>query len=441
MPDNNRSTIRVGSRCSQLALVQTNIAIGLLNLKHPSLRFEVSRISTVGDKILDVALSKIGDKNLFTKELDNALLNKQVDFVVHSLKDVPTIMPDGLVLGCVFDRTSPEDVVLMSPANRGRKLCDLPSGSVIGTSSVRRVATLTRLYPHLNFVSVRGNLNTRLRKLDESNTTAGGPKYDAVILARAGIDRLGWSDRIDQVLTDGFYAVGQGALACQCRRDDPFILTLLADLHSETAALSSIAERSLMRHLDGGCSTPIGVSTKLFPNTGGHPMYLHLRASVLSLDGGQCVEGDLLTDLSFHIAKHVKRVHSPDLDGVSDGCEYGKLPRDTELPKVYADESDESEGSSNISVPETVHSPTSPSGRLDSASTEEELRLAKNPSSTFMGVHVNPMCDVARLRMARAQRLGHALAERLLSSGAAEILEQLRASSAALEPKPNTTAR
>ncbi|VDN08957.1 unnamed protein product [Dibothriocephalus latus] len=199
--------IRVGSRKSQLALVQTNIVIEALQENFPDLRFEVVKMSTKGDKILDMALSKIGDKNLFTKELENALYLKEVDFVVHSLKDVPTVMPPGLVLGCVTNRVSPFDVVLMSNANRGKKLAELPKNSNVGTSALRRIAILRRKHPHLDFSSIRGNLSTRLQKLDacsDTKNTNGGSShqpsaYDAIILAEAGILRLGWQDRIDEV--------------------------------------------------------------------------------------------------------------------------------------------------------------------------------------------------------------------------------------------------
>lgn len=191
------NVIKVGSRRSQLALAQTHLTVELLKESNPDLKFEVVKISTIGDRIIDVALSKIGDKNLFTKELEVALLDKTVDFVVHSLKDVPTITPEGLVLGCIYNRMSTDDVVLMSPSNRGKMLRDLPFDSIIGTSAVRRVAILSRQYPKLKFLSIRGNLNTRIKKLDEPQTD--DVHYDAIILAKAGVDRLGLSNRIDEV--------------------------------------------------------------------------------------------------------------------------------------------------------------------------------------------------------------------------------------------------
>lgn len=206
----NRRVVRVGTRKSQLALFQTDIIINRLRKIHHEVDFEVIKIATIGDKILDVALSKIGDKNLFTKELEQALYVNKVDFVVHSLKDVPTVMPDGLIIGCISDRCSPFDAVLMSPANRGKTLAQLPSKAVIGTSALRRIAVLKRQFPHLEFLSVRGNLSTRLKKLDayyEAEDSQSVPKYDALILAEAGVERIGLEERIDEVFIGYLYCV------------------------------------------------------------------------------------------------------------------------------------------------------------------------------------------------------------------------------------------
>ncbi|VDN96344.1 unnamed protein product, partial [Rodentolepis nana] len=306
------TVIRVGSRKSQLALLQTDIIINLLRTYYPDYKFEIVKISTTGDKILDKALSKIGDKNLFTKELEAALLSNEVDFVVHSLKDVPTVMPEGLVIGCISSRVSPFDVVLMNPANRGKTLKDLPSNSVIGTSALRRIAVLKRKFPDLCFKSVRGNLSTRLQKLDSSiengaNENGATQKYSALILAEAGVVRVGWESRIDEYLDRDRYAVGQGALACECRLGDTRIQSLLSTIHNEAPALACIAERAFMSRLEGGCSTPIAVRTYL--NPGGvagikgddsvKARTISLDAAVLSLDGTRCVEGKMSTDLPF----------------------------------------------------------------------------------------------------------------------------------------------
>ncbi|KAH8865405.1 Porphobilinogen deaminase isoform 2 [Schistosoma japonicum] len=293
----SQHAVRVGSRRSNLALLQTEMAISLLKVQKPHIMFEVVEIATVGDEILDVPLSKIGDKSLFTKELEKSLLVGEVDLVVHSLKDVPSVLPTGLVLGCVFGRSSPEDVVLMAPHNRGMKLSDLPVGATVGTSSIRRVATLIRKYPHLKFISIRGNLNTRLAKLDTPSnlqkqccTGNQSLSYDALILAKAGVERMGWVDRIDQVLSDSFYAVSQGALACECLQNNTFIMDLLSLIHDESSALTAIAERSLMHQLDGGCSIPISVRSDLTLKEDFKSSKLTLHANILSVDGVKSVE-------------------------------------------------------------------------------------------------------------------------------------------------------
>ena len=208
MSSESSSIIRVGSRQSQLAVLQTKLIISLLQKFHPEYTFEIVTVATIGDKILDKELSKIGDRSLFTKELELALQNDTVDFVVHSLKDVPTILPKDLVLGCICARASPFDVVLMSPFNRGKRLSELPPNSVIGTSALRRIAVLKRKFSHLNFLSVRGNLSTRLQKLDATPDICDSPskpKYDALILAQAGIQRIGWKSRIDEVMPVCFF--------------------------------------------------------------------------------------------------------------------------------------------------------------------------------------------------------------------------------------------
>ncbi|KAM7541741.1 hypothetical protein Aperf_G00000012711 [Anoplocephala perfoliata] len=392
--------IRVGSRKSQLALLQTNLVIDLLRRHYPEYEFQIVKILTTGDKILDQELSKIGDKNLFTKELEVALLNKQVDFVVHSLKDVPTIMPEGLVIGCICARVSPFDVVLMNPSNRGKVLNDLPPNSIIGTSALRRIAVLRRRFPELCFQSVRGNLSTRLQKLDSSvgesdDSDRAVPKYDALILAEAGVLRIGWKSRIDEHLNHDRYAVGQGALACECRLGDSRIQALLSMIHSESPALACIAERAFMSRLEGGCTTPIAVRTFLSPggvagvkgDDVGKARTLTLDAAVLSLDGTKCVEGKMSTSLPF------------------------TMPWD--CPKRAR--RDDSEASSQ-------------SVFLADEITETEELCAEDEKSIILGVQVSPICSIGRLRMVRARSLGEALADRLHASGAGEILSEIRIS-------------
>ena len=266
--------IRIGSRKSQLALVQTYWTQEQLQKHYPDRQFDVETMSTQGDKILDVALAKIGDKGLFTKELETAMLQNQVDFAVHSLKDLPTNLPEGLMLGCVTERVNPADALVVHEKHRDKQLDTLPEGSVIGTSSLRRLAQLRHHYPHLTFKDVRGNVNTRLGKLDSG-------EYDAIILAVAGLQRLDMSDRIHQVIPDdiSLHAVGQGALGIECRTGDPEILELLKVLEDTETRDRCYAERAFLRQLEGGCQVPIGVNTKIENNV------LTLIGMVASLDG------------------------------------------------------------------------------------------------------------------------------------------------------------
>jgi len=272
--------VRVGSRKSQLAMIQTTNIVNDLKSRNPSLNFEVETMDTLGDKILSVALPKIGEKSLFTKDLEIALAQRRVDFLVHSLKDLPTTLPVDMALGAIYKRDNPLDAVIFHPKHKNKKLCDLSPGCVIGTSSLRRVSQLKRRYPHLEFESVRGNLNTRLRKLEEDS------KYDALILAAAGIDRMGWSDKIGQFLEeeDCLYAVGQGAMAVEIRHGDDNLTQLIGALTDLKTLLCCVAERAFMRVLEGGCSVPIGCYSRLENEV------LTVRGAVFSLDGSTCLD-------------------------------------------------------------------------------------------------------------------------------------------------------
>jgi hydroxymethylbilane synthase len=271
--------IRIGSRKSQLALVQTHWVQVELQKAFPNRQFEVHTMSTQGDKILDVALAKIGDKGLFTKELEVGMLNREVDFAVHSLKDLPTNLPTGLMLGCVTEREDPADAMVIHAQHQGKTLQELPAGSIVGTSSLRRLAQLRHHFPHLAFKDIRGNLNTRLAKLD-----AG--EYDAIILAVAGLQRLGMADRIHQGLPPeiSLHAVGQGALGIECRVGDSEVLDIIKALEHTATAQRCYAERAFLRELEGGCQVPIGVNTVL---EGG---MLTLTGMVASLDGQRLIK-------------------------------------------------------------------------------------------------------------------------------------------------------
>jgi hydroxymethylbilane synthase len=275
-------TVRIGSRKSQLALVQTHWVRDRLAEHFPGRTFEVHTMSTQGDKILDVALAKIGDKGLFTKELELGMIENQVDFAVHSLKDLPTTLPDGLMLGCVTERENPADALVVHEKHKDKQLDTLPEGAVVGTSSLRRLAQLRYHYPYLQFRDVRGNLNTRLQKLDSG-------EYDAIILAVAGLERLGMGDRVHQVISPevSLHAVGQGALGIECRSDDSEILELLKALEHTPTAQRCYAERAFLRELEGGCQVPIGVNTTIEGDR------LTLVGMVASLDGQRLIKDEV----------------------------------------------------------------------------------------------------------------------------------------------------
>ncbi len=274
-----KRTVRIASRKSQLALVQTHWVQAELQKKFPDYSFEVIEMSTTGDIILDVPLAKVGDKGLFTKELEVQMLDGKADFAVHSLKDLPTNLPEGLMLGCVTEREDPADALVVHENFKQYELATLPEGSVIGTSSLRRLAQLRHHYPHLSFKDVRGNLNTRLAKLDSG-------EYDGLILAYAGLHRLGFGDRIHQSIPAAIslHAVGQGALGIECRDGDTEILEIIKTLEHTPTAQRCWAERSFLRELEGGCQVPIGVNTTIENGQ------LTLSGLVASLDGKRVIK-------------------------------------------------------------------------------------------------------------------------------------------------------
>ncbi|NMF66858.1 hydroxymethylbilane synthase [Brasilonema octagenarum UFV-E1] len=272
-------TIRIGTRKSQLALIQTYWVQEQLKKSFPDISFDVHTMSTQGDKILDVALAKIGDKGLFTKELEVGMVNQEIDFAVHSLKDLPTRLPEGLVLAAITERENPADALVVHEKHKDKQIDTLPEGAVIGTSSLRRLAQLRHHFPHLTFKDVRGNLNTRMAKLD-----AG--EYDGLILAVAGLERLGMGDRIHQSLPKeiSLHAVGQGALGIECRGDDSELLSILKAIEHPETRDRCLAERAFLRELEGGCQVPIGVNTEINGDN------LTLTGIVASVDGQKFVK-------------------------------------------------------------------------------------------------------------------------------------------------------
>lgn len=281
------TTIRIGSRKSQLALIQTHWVKEQLSLKFPNIQFEVHTMSTKGDKILDVPLAKIGDKALFTKELELGMIDREIDFAVHSLKDLPTRLPEGLGLATITERENPADALVVHEKHKDKQLETLPEGAVIGTSSLRRLAQLRHHFPHFEFKDVRGNLNTRLSKLDSG-------EYDALILAAAGLGRLGMAERIHQVIPKeiSLHAVGQGALGIECLADNESLITLLKAIEHPQTRDRTLAERAFLRELEGGCQVPIGVNTEVNGDE------LTLTGLVASLDGTKRVKDTVSGSLS-----------------------------------------------------------------------------------------------------------------------------------------------
>ncbi|MED1204822.1 hydroxymethylbilane synthase [Heyndrickxia acidicola] len=242
--------IIIGSRRSKLALTQTNWVADQLKQLGVPFEFEIKEIVTKGDKILDVTLSKVGGKGLFVKEIEQALLNKEIDMAVHSMKDMPAVLPDYLTIGCVPPREDHRDALI---SKEKFSLHDLPKGAVVGTSSLRRGAQLLSRRPDLEIKWIRGNIDTRLEKLQNED-------YDAIILAAAGLKRMGWSeDTVTEFLDPEIClpAVGQGALAIECRKDDQELLDQLAKLTSEATDLTVKAERAFLAEMEGGCQVPI----------------------------------------------------------------------------------------------------------------------------------------------------------------------------------------
>jgi len=262
--------LTIGSRGSQLALWQARWIQARLEGFGVESRIEI--IHTTGDKITDVALSKVGTKGLFTKEIEEALLNRSIDLAVHSLKDMPTELPAGLILAGIPEREDPRDALI------GGRLASLAQRAHVGTSSLRRAAQLRAMRPDLEISDIRGNLDTRLRKLDEG-------KYNAIVLASAGLRRLGWENRITELLDPAVMcpAVGQGALAVETREDSGEAHQICRRLDHMETRIAVTAERAVLAALGGGCQVPIGAHATLEGST------IRIRAIIVSPDGAQVI--------------------------------------------------------------------------------------------------------------------------------------------------------
>ena len=261
----------IGTRKSLLALWQSNYIADCLIKQYPSCTVTLQHIITKGDRILDVPLAQIGDKGLFTKELETALLDGTIDLAVHSLKDMPTKLPDGLILTAITQRAKAGDAFV---SNKYKRIEDLPKGAILGTSSLRRRAQILAVRPDLEIVDLRGNVDTRLKKLDTGT-------MDAIILAAAGLERLGYNDRIKEIIPGEFClpAVGQGALAIETRTDDLEVRTMLDFLNHKETKQATDAERAFLGLLGGGCQVPIGVHALIENDE------IEITAVIASLDG------------------------------------------------------------------------------------------------------------------------------------------------------------
>jgi len=273
------TTIRIATRESQLALWQAYFIKAELERHHPGIVVEILGMKTKGDKILDVPLAKVGGKGLFVKELEQAMLEDRADIAVHSMKDVPMEFPEGLGLSVICEREDPSDAFV---SNHYNDLDELPQGAKVGTSSLRRQLQIKALRPDLQLLDLRGNVNTRLAKLDSG-------LYDAIILASAGLMRLDFHDRIQSRLTDEqcLPAGGQGAVGVECRLSDAATMALLAPLHHPDTADRVMAERALNKRLEGGCQVPIACFAELQGDQ------LWLRGLVGEVDGSRVLTTEI----------------------------------------------------------------------------------------------------------------------------------------------------
>jgi hydroxymethylbilane synthase len=292
-----RQHIKIGTRGSLLATTQSTWVKNQIEAQHPQTTVELVKIITKGDKILDVPLAKVGGKGLFVKEIEEALLRKDVDLAVHSMKDVPSELPDELHLGIIPLRENPFDAFI---SNKYGSLNELPEGARVGTSSLRRRAQLAAIRPDLHIEDLRGNLDTRLRKLDEG-------QYEAIILAAAGLNRLGMSGRATGYFTavDMLPAVGQGALGLELRKDDTELLDGLAFLNDNRTTVAVAAERAFLYRLEGGCQVPIGAFAEVDEDQ------VTLTGLVASVDGSEVIKRSMTSkaneaqDLGLQLAEQL----------------------------------------------------------------------------------------------------------------------------------------
>ena len=267
-----KQALRIGTRGSKLALWQANFISGLISDKYPELQTEIQIIKTTGDAILSSPLSEIGGKGVFVKEIEEGLLSRQIDIAVHSMKDVPTILPQGLSIGAVAKRHDPRDALV---SKEGQALSKLPEGARVGTGSLRRASQLLHHYPGFKIVSIRGNVDTRIRKLKE------GHEYDAIVLAMAGLQRMGLGEEVTEIIApeEVLPAPGQGIIAIECREDDPETMDILRAINHNETEYQAISERAFLLRLGGDCNVPVGCYALLNKDS------INLRGIISSPDG------------------------------------------------------------------------------------------------------------------------------------------------------------
>ncbi|CAF3436384.1 unnamed protein product [Rotaria sp. Silwood1] len=408
-----RSKYRIGTRQSELALVQTESVIEQLHKFYPNIEYEVIKIKTIGDKNLLDPLANIGDKGLFTKELEVELNNNTIDFVVHSLKDVPsTVLPPNMIIGAILERVDPRDAVVIAPWHNKKSLNELPHGSIIGTSSTRRIAQLKLNYPQFIYKNIRGNMNTRWEKL--KNRELG---YDAMIAAVAGLQRLKWTDRISEIIEPDrvLYAIGQGALGIECRHNDIDTIRMLSVLNHEPTVIRCIAERAFLRRIGGGCSIPNAVRT-IYNEKG-----LLIDGILLNLDGSRIVKDRVEnSDLTIPMTttKHGSTFfvsHSDDdVSLLENNIQSIDLSSNRMNSKKQSTELDEK------SISTSVSSTSAPQSSLSLLPTEtsEVVPLLRHYAHVC-GMNINETV------LENAELCGTNLAVKLMQMGADSILEEI----------------
>lgn len=378
-------------------MVQSEFIAAELSKIHPEYTFEIVNFDTKGDKILHIALPKIGDKGLFTKELEDSLENGGVDFVVHSLKDMPCqYLPEKLIISGVPEREDPTDALVMSKRWQGIKfsLDDLAPNSTIGSSSLRRISQLKEKYPGFKFETIRGNLQTRFAKLDDENH-----KYDACILATSGLKRMGYADRITMKLPSSIcmHAVSQGALGIESRRNDRLVIEMINELNHEETLLRIIAERTFLAKLEGGCSAPVGVISRVDDKS------IYLEGCVLNHEGTERLQDKF--EIKFESSLEAS------------GCPVVSILR-----------------KNSLNVPLNEESNKRKLG--DGEETENELKKIKNENSTpvteepvenspYFSFIMDLKVDVTK--QAKAELCGMHLAEKMKERGADIIVRECKA--------------